>query len=57
MIHLEIKSYLMVNKKGVEVVHFVCLSCHFYMGLIPYPGTRSTPVVTLYDAIITCNDF
>ena len=23
----------MVNKKGVEIVHYVCLSCHFDMGL------------------------
>jgi hypothetical protein len=28
----------MVNKKGVEIVHFVCLSCHFDMGLFHVPG-------------------
>ena len=38
MIHLTIKSYLMVNKKGVEIVHCVCLSCHFDMGLFHILG-------------------
>ena len=28
----------MVNKKGVEIVHFVCLSCHFDMGLFHILG-------------------
>ena len=46
----------MVNKKGVEIVHCVCLSCHFLYGLVPYPGTRGTPVDALNDTIITYND-
>ena len=28
----------MVNKKGVEIVHYVCLSCCFDMGLIHVMG-------------------
>ena len=46
MIHLAIKSYPMVNKKGVEVVHFVCLSCHFDMGLFHILG-QEVPQLTL----------
>ena len=38
VIHLTIKSYPMVNKKGVEIVHYVCLSCHFDMGLFHILG-------------------
>ena len=32
------KLYQVVNKKGVDVVHFVCLSCCFDMGLIHIMG-------------------
>ena len=35
---LQEKAIPMVNKKGVEVVHFVCLSCHFDMGLFHILG-------------------
>ena len=47
----------MVNKKGVEIVHFVCLSCHFDMGLFHILGQEELRGETLNDAIITFNDF
>ena len=50
------KLYQVVNKKGVEVVHYVCLSCCFDVGLDPYHGTRGTPVKALDNTIITYND-
>ena len=36
----------MVNKKGVEIVHYVCLSCHFDMGLFHIVG-QEVPQLTL----------
>ena len=36
----------MVNKKGVEDVHLVCLSCHFDMGLFHILG-QEVPQLTL----------
>ena len=36
----------MVNKKGVEIVHCVCLSCHFDMGLFHILG-QEVPQLTL----------
>ena len=36
----------MVNKKGVEVFHLVCLSCHFDMGLFHILG-QEVPQLTL----------
>ena len=36
----------MVNKKGVEIVHYVCLSCHFDMGLFHILG-QEVPQLTL----------
>ena len=38
VIYLTIKTIPMVNKKGVEVVHFFCLSCHFDMGFFHILG-------------------
>ena len=40
------KLFQMVNKKGVEIVHFVCLSCHFDMGLFHILG-QEVPQLTL----------
>ena len=40
------KLFQMVNKKGVEIVHFVCLSYHFDMGLFHILG-QEVPQLTL----------
>ena len=39
----------MVNKKGVEIVPYVCLSCHFDMGLFHVLGQEVTQLI-LNDA-------
>ena len=46
----------MVNKKGVEVFSSCLFVLSFGYGLVPYPGTRGTPVDALDDTIITYND-
>ena len=45
----------MVNKKGVEIVHCVCLSCCFDMGLF-MSWDKRYPSAVLDDTIITYND-
>ena len=37
----------MVNKKGVEIVHCVCLSCHFDMGLFHILGQEVPQLMLL----------
>ena len=49
--HLTIKAIPMVNKKGVEIVHFVCLSCHFDMGLFHILG-QEVPQLTLLMTLL-----
>jgi hypothetical protein len=49
--HLTIKAIPMVNKKGVEIVHFVCLSCHFDMGLFHVLG-QEVPQLTLLMTLL-----
>ena len=41
----------MVNKKGVEIVHYVCLSCHFDMGLF-HVLRKEVPQLTLLMTLL-----
>ena len=40
-----------VNKRGVETVHLVCLSCHFDMGLFHVLG-QEVPQLTLLMTLL-----
>ena len=45
----------MLNKKGVEIVHYVCLSYHFDMGWFHVLG-QEVPQLTLLMTLLH-NDF
>ena len=40
-----------VNKKGVEIVPYVCLSCHFDMGLFHVLG-QEVPQLIIFMMVL-----
>ena len=47
VMHLMIKAISIVNKKGVEIIHYVCLSCQFDMVLFHVLGQEVPQLILL----------